>query len=217
MPHPLDDGSSEHQAESTLRRKSISAVDIGERLYHWRDYTAVPIVFILLFVAEPKVGVAVIGTLMIVGGLILRVYTRAFMLSAEFDGDHMKFESENFADFFFTDGPFGVVRNPLYFGYFLMVLGILIFSGVIWFSILGIAFFIFQFYHIVKYEEEILREKFGDEYKMYTESVPSWIPLRVPQSSDFPMPKSIWPAIQKEKKVFGLMGVIIFILILLAH
>ncbi len=217
MPHPLDEGSTEHQAASQLRRKSISTVDIGERLYQWRDYLAIPICFMLVFVAEPKVAVAAIGTLIIVLGLILRVYTRAFMQSAELDSLRSTIDTEAFADIFFIDGPFGVIRNPLYFSYFLMIFGILIFAGVVWFSILGIAFFGFLFYHIVKYEEEILGEKFGDEYKMYLEKVPAWIPFRVPQTADFPMPKSIWPAVKQEQKVFAIMGIILFVLILLSH
>jgi len=73
-------------------------------------------------------------------------------------------------------GPYRVVRNPMYLGVLLILLG----EAVLWASpgILfyaagaAIAFHIF----IVAYEEPVLRRKFGSDYENYVRGVPRWFP-----------------------------------------
>jgi len=75
-------------------------------------------------------------------------------------------------------GPYGLVRNPLYFGSLLIAIGVAVMSGigpVAWIVI----FALFLLFHLaaILYEEQFLREKFGAPYELYLSRVPRLIPL----------------------------------------
>lgn len=73
------------------------------------------------------------------------------------------------------DGIFGIIRHPVYLSEMLLYLGLLLFSTslaafAVW--IIGIAFL----HYISRYEEKILLEQFGDDYRQYMQDVPMYIP-----------------------------------------
>ncbi len=74
------------------------------------------------------------------------------------------------------DGPYGLVRNPIYTG----MLGILIATGMAsgqWIALLGaITVFMVGTYIRVRSEEKILREAFGSEFTAYERKVAALIP-----------------------------------------
>ena len=70
---------------------------------------------------------------------------------------------------------FSVVRHPIYLSEILLYLGLLMLSislaaVVVW--IIAIVFL----YYISRYEEALLLERFGDDYKQYMDEVPMLIP-----------------------------------------
>ena len=72
-------------------------------------------------------------------------------------------------------GIFNVVRHPIYLSEILLYLGLLILNIslaalVVW--IIAICFL----HYISRYEEKLLLDRFGDEYKKYMQEVPMWIP-----------------------------------------
>ena len=74
-----------------------------------------------------------------------------------------------------SSGAFRFVRHPLYLACLLFYLGLAV-STV---SIFSLAFFvaIFFFYnYLASFEERLLEEKFGDEYKKYRRSTGKWVP-----------------------------------------
>jgi protein-S-isoprenylcysteine O-methyltransferase Ste14 len=75
-------------------------------------------------------------------------------------------------------GPFAHVRNPLYIGNILMYLGLGIMSYALfpYLQVVAILFFLFQYYLIVGEEEEFLNKKFGTNYEIYKNNVPSFFP-----------------------------------------
>ena len=76
-----------------------------------------------------------------------------------------------------TGGPYGLVRNPLYFGSLLLAAGYSAMSGLppyAWALVIGF-FTIFHLAAIV-YEERFLKTKFGAPYEAYLRSVPRLIP-----------------------------------------
>jgi protein-S-isoprenylcysteine O-methyltransferase Ste14 len=73
-------------------------------------------------------------------------------------------------------GPFAWSRNPLYVGNFLIWMGIIALSGVLWFLPVAVAIFALEYYFIVRYEEGVLESIFGAEYLAYKERTPRWIP-----------------------------------------
>jgi len=70
---------------------------------------------------------------------------------------------------------FSIVRHPIYLSEILFYLGLLILSlslaatGV-WVAAIGFL------YYISRYEEKLLRARFGEEYKQYMQNVTMWIP-----------------------------------------
>jgi protein-S-isoprenylcysteine O-methyltransferase Ste14 len=75
-----------------------------------------------------------------------------------------------------TYGIFGWVRNPLYVGNFLIWMGFVVISGVLWFLPIAIVLFAVEYSLIVAYEEGVLESIFGREYLDYKEIAPRWIP-----------------------------------------
>ncbi len=75
-----------------------------------------------------------------------------------------------------TYGIFGWVRNPLYVGNFLIWMGFVIISGVLWFLPIAIVLFAIEYTLIVAYEEGVLESIFGREYLGYKQTTPRWIP-----------------------------------------
>jgi protein-S-isoprenylcysteine O-methyltransferase Ste14 len=77
-------------------------------------------------------------------------------------------------------GPYRYVRNPMYIGLFLVLIGeAMLYTS---FFVLLYALVLIAAAHvfIVFYEEPTLRRKFGESYKQYLRSVPRWLP-RMPQ------------------------------------
>jgi len=79
-------------------------------------------------------------------------------------------------------GPYRVVRNPMYVGMVLTLLGELVFE---WSR--GFALYIGGWYAIINlvvilYEEPTLRRKFGASYERYVSEVGRWWPLRRPRA-----------------------------------
>jgi protein-S-isoprenylcysteine O-methyltransferase Ste14 len=74
------------------------------------------------------------------------------------------------------EGPYGTVRNPMYWSVALVMLG----EGLVFHSLtfveLAAAFFFGTNLFVLFYEEPVLRRKFGAEYEDYYRRVPRWLP-----------------------------------------
>jgi protein-S-isoprenylcysteine O-methyltransferase Ste14 len=72
------------------------------------------------------------------------------------------------------------VRNPMISGVFCILLGEAVLVGsvplLIWFAV----FFVLNLIFIPLFEESNLEARFGDEYKLYKENVPRWVPRMEP-------------------------------------
>lgn len=73
-------------------------------------------------------------------------------------------------------GFYRYVRNPMYFGVLLILVGHFLWFG--FWALLAYAAFAFMATHlfVTLYEEPTLKSKFGIAYENYLESVPRWIP-----------------------------------------
>lgn len=168
---------------------------LGERLFTLRDYTPIPLIILLLIFAEPNARTATLGTLMLVAGELVRVYAVAFIGSVS--------RTRNIATTggkLITDGPFAVVRNPLYVGNGLMTLGFAVYAGSLWLVILTALLFAFQYHAIVSFEETLLRQRFGSVYEAYCRQVPAWLPRRLPDAASLPPPPDLAAALRSEKR-----------------
>lgn len=72
-------------------------------------------------------------------------------------------------------GVFGIVRHPIYLAEILTYLGLLLISLSIVSAVIWVLAIIFLFI-ISRYEERLLLDFFGEEYREYMNEVPMWIP-----------------------------------------
>ena len=73
---------------------------------------------------------------------------------------------------------FNMVRHPIYLSEILLYLGLLMFS--ISLASVIVCLFAFLFLHAIsRYEEKLLRVRFGEAYDAYMREVPMWIPRLV--------------------------------------
>lgn len=73
-------------------------------------------------------------------------------------------------------GPYALMRNPLYFGNFLIGFGWSIMAGVKGILIFAVCFYILYVLVIIPHEESFLRTKFGQEYEDYCARVKRFWP-----------------------------------------
>ena len=81
-----------------------------------------------------------------------------------------------YADDLVTEGIFAHVRNPLYVGNILILLGLGVMANSLLFVLAAGPLFVFMYHAIVRAEEAFLEGKFGDAYRRYTRDVNRWIP-----------------------------------------
>jgi protein-S-isoprenylcysteine O-methyltransferase Ste14 len=73
------------------------------------------------------------------------------------------------------EGIFGIVRHPIYLSEILFYLGLVVFR--ISLAALAIWFIAVLFLHYLsRYEERLLLERFGDDYRRYMKEVPMYFP-----------------------------------------
>jgi len=75
-----------------------------------------------------------------------------------------------------TQGIYSITRNPLYFGNYLIWLGISIYSLNTFFTIILSVFFFIYYGKIIKTEEEYLLNKFGNTYLDWKNKTPKFFP-----------------------------------------
>ena len=78
-----------------------------------------------------------------------------------------------------STGPYALMRNPLYFGNFVIGLGWSLIAGKWAVLIFTVSFVVLYVAVIIPHEEEFLRSKFGSEYDEYCERVKIFWPVKV--------------------------------------
>ena len=188
---------------------SRSPVAIGQKFFKYRDYTPLPLILLIFIFAHPSVFSATLGTLAVAFGECIRVYSVSFI------GSISRTRKDRTGAHLIQEGPYGLVRNPLYVGNFFISAGLALYSGSLILLLLTMCLFTVQYYYIVKYEESLLAEIYGEEYLTYCQNVPAWIPRRggaetVPQS--FAPHESLVKAFASEKKTLMAIAAVMLIL-----
>jgi protein-S-isoprenylcysteine O-methyltransferase Ste14 len=73
-------------------------------------------------------------------------------------------------------GPFSVVRNPLYVFSYIGIMGVSFMSGRFLVVIINAMLFAFMYSMLVRREEKFLAEHFGEDYQRYLQEVPRFMP-----------------------------------------
>jgi len=75
-----------------------------------------------------------------------------------------------------TTGPYSCVRNPIYLGNFLIGFSLVVLAEALALIPCYVVVFVLQYRKIVEQEEIFLKNKFGDAFERYCETVPRWLP-----------------------------------------
>jgi len=73
-------------------------------------------------------------------------------------------------------GPFATVRNPLYLGNIVIWAGFAIAARLPWLAAVIVVLLGLEYHAIVRWEEQLLEARYGDEYRVYAARVPRWLP-----------------------------------------
>jgi protein-S-isoprenylcysteine O-methyltransferase Ste14 len=107
----------------------------------------------------------VAGLSLILLGQLLRVSARGHKAENSRSGGHL-----------IQDGPYSMVRNPMYLGIILIGLGTVLFILELWVVLLFAFLFILRYWELFIKEEKILHKAFGAQYASYMKKVPRLIP-----------------------------------------
>lgn len=155
---------------ATSAAEQTSAARIGGVLFRNRSWLPVPFLLVALLVpADPTIRHWATAAVLIAIGEWVRL---AGVAAAGTVTRRRSREVQRLVNY----GIFGWMRNPLYVGNFLIWMGFVVASGVLWFLPIAIAIFAIEYYYIVRYEEGVLESIFGAEYLAYKEKTPRWFP-----------------------------------------
>ena len=158
---------------------------VGKWFFSNRDWTPVPF-WIVLFAATfiwrdltPHYLFKPAGYLLIIIGEIIRMacIRRARSIT--------RTRSGKTGDRVIKEGLFRISRNPIYIGNGIIGIGFTFLSGFYIAPVLFFLLFMVQYSLVIAYEESVLENRFGDEYREYKKSVPRWIGItRLKKAAD---------------------------------
>jgi steroid 5-alpha reductase family enzyme len=73
-------------------------------------------------------------------------------------------------------GPFAYIRNPLYVGNILLWVGFAITARLAWLAPIAFVLLAIEYHFIVRWEEQLLVQRLGEDYRDYVTRVPRWLP-----------------------------------------
>lgn len=168
----------------------------GEILFRLRDYTPIPIILLAILFAHPTLTSLLAGALIALAGEFVRTYGVAYI------GTISRTRSYSNGQLV-QEGPFALLRNPLYFGNLVLSVGLSVMCNVPWIPVLVIVVFYAQYIPVVAWEERKLTHIFGDSYAQYCATVPNrWFPSlgRIRATSLYAAPQAWGPALRSEKR-----------------
>ena len=81
-----------------------------------------------------------------------------------------------------VNGPYRLIRNPMYIARCLLILGCFIFTGRLWAVLAFVGLYYFYMVNRVRREEQKLAAVFGDDYREYCRGVGRFLPSGRPYS-----------------------------------
>jgi len=184
-------------------------MDLRNFLFSNRSFTPIPLVLAILYLSSLSYPHVIIGIGLIVVGESIRIY------AVRFAGGATRTTNVG-APSLCTSGPYSRCRNPLYLGNMIIYCGVVLVAGgqFVWpLLFIVFAFFTLQYSMIISLEEETLVKLFGNEYRLYRESIPRLFPRLSPWlGNDKRVPLTIIQTLQTEKRT--LQNIIIIIILI---
>lgn len=156
----------------------------GHFLFRWRSYVPLLLAGPLLIALRESVVFediifkplddlwAFFCFLLSLSGLLIRGMTVGFVPA----GTSGRNTQGQRAEVLNTTGMYSIVRNPLYLGNFLILLGLILSIKIWWLVLLVSMFFFIYMERIIMAEESFLHDKYGPEYDSWRNKTPVIIP-----------------------------------------
>jgi protein-S-isoprenylcysteine O-methyltransferase Ste14 len=106
-----------------------------------------------------------IGLALFAAGFVLRVWSQMHL--------HYRLKEHKILT---MTGPYTMVRNPIYIGNTLILVGTTLIAQLAWFAPIMLLACMITYALVVRYEERHLSEKYGTPYRDFLSSVPRWVP-----------------------------------------
>ncbi|MFM8916383.1 MAG: methyltransferase family protein [Bacteroidota bacterium] len=152
-------------------------VSQGTWLFRYRGQ--IPVVLFLLAVpvvltgcGMPPMWVFWVAVAVSVCGALMRAY----VVGTTPRGTSGRNTKEQVAEVLNSTGAYSLVRHPLYVANYLMWIGIVIFTGSIWFTAVVTLLYWIYYERIMATEENFLIGKFGAAYDAWADNIPAFIP-----------------------------------------
>lgn len=146
--------------------------NLGKFFFRHRSFIPVPFVIVMLIFMDPTLISILSGFCIAAAGELIRIW------SVGFAGSETRTTSGVGGTYLVTQGPYSIIRNPLYAGNIMIYLGLGIMSNAIfpWLQIFALLFFVFQYYCIILEEEDYLQRTFTQKFTDYKNSVNRFFP-----------------------------------------
>ncbi len=162
---------------------------LGKFFFKYRSYTPLPFLVLMILYSNPNIYSLFFGFIFVIIGEFIRIWANSWA------GSETRTTGGVGGTFLIVSGPYAYVRNPLYIGNVIIYFGLGIMSNAVfpYLQIIALIYFLYQYYEIVKEEENFLKTKFGDEYKDYCEKVNRFLPkLKKYENSKIEQPEFSW-------------------------
>jgi len=185
---------------------------LGNFLFKYRSYTPLPFVFLMILFMRPDVISILAGLVLVLFGEFIRVW------SVSYAGSETRTTSGVGGLNLVTQGPYAIIRNPLYFGNISIYVGIGIMSNAMFpfLTILAFLFFTFQYYLIVFNEEDYLRVTYKESFDIYCKTVKRFLPLpkKMPDEISSHLPLDVKEGFKSEKRSLQAVSIITIIILI---
>jgi len=164
-------------------------MSLGKFFFKYRSYTPLPFLILMILYSNPNIYSMIFGFVFVVIGEFIRIWANSWA------GSETRTTGGVGGTFLIVSGPYAYVRNPLYIGNVIIYFGLGIMSNAVfpYLQIIALAYFLFQYYEIVKEEESFLKTKFGDHYKDYCQKVNRFLPkLKKYVNQEIEQPEFSW-------------------------
>lgn len=157
--------------DGTAEQKN-NILKLGNFFFRNRSYLPLPFLILSVIFMEPTPASMIAGFCIGLAGEAIRLW------SVSYAGSETRTTSGVGGTYLVTQGPYSIVRNPLYMGNILIYTGVGVMSMALfpWLQLAGLLFFSFQYYCIIRTEEKYLHEKFGKNYLTFLKSVNRFLP-----------------------------------------
>jgi len=145
---------------------------IGRFLFRYRSFVPVPIALVLVFVHYREFRTAwaiATGVVLVAAGQAIRIWAVRHI------GTISRTRANRYGPLI-SDGPYALVRNPLYIGNLLLWVGFVVWSGLLWLVPVALVIFVLEYAAITGFEASLLSEKYPKDYAAYAAAVPAWLP-----------------------------------------